>query len=88
MRTESQATRVHVVPFGGGKLYDAIVRVCNEHMSWQPGRKACLLLSDGIDDESESSLAEAIEAAQRADTLIYSILAPCQDTCAGLTHPL
>jgi Ca-activated chloride channel family protein len=74
MRTESQATRVHVVPLGGGKLYDAIVLVCNEHMRWQPGRKACLLLSDGIDDESESSLAEAIRGAQRADTLIYSIL--------------
>jgi hypothetical protein len=74
LRTESPATRVHVVPFGGRKLYDAIVRVCNEHMSWQPGRKACVLLSDGIDDASESSLAEAIRTAQRADTLIYSIL--------------
>jgi hypothetical protein len=74
MRTETQATRVHVAPFGGGRLYDAIVRVCNNHMSGQPGRKACVLLSDGIDDESESSLADAIEAGQRTDTLIYSIL--------------
>lgn len=73
IRAASPANRVHVTPVNG-RLYDAIVRECNEHMSWQPGRKACVLLSDGIDDESESSLAEAIEAAQIADTLIYSIL--------------
>jgi hypothetical protein len=73
IRAASPANRVHVTTVSG-RLYDAIVRECNDHMSWQPGRKACVLLSDGIDDGSESSLAEAIEAAQIADTLIYSIL--------------
>jgi hypothetical protein len=61
-------------PFRGTKLYDLIVVACNDRVSWQSGRKACILLSDGIDDGSESSLAEAIDAAQSADTLVYSAL--------------
>jgi hypothetical protein len=58
IRAASPANRVHVTTVSG-RLYDAIVRECNDHMSWQPGRKACVLLSDGIDDGSESSLADA-----------------------------
>ncbi len=61
-------------PFRGTKLYDLIVLACNDRLSWQSGRKACLLLSDGIDDGSESALAEAIEAAQSAGALVYSVL--------------
>jgi hypothetical protein len=61
-------------PFQGTKLYDLIVLACNDRLSWQNGRKACILLSDGIDDGSESSLAEAIDAAQSADALVYSVL--------------
>jgi len=72
IRAASPANMLHAVQVNG-KLYDAIARECNEHMSWQPGRKACVLVSDGIDDGSESSVDEAIEAAQIADTLIYSI---------------
>ncbi|MDQ2901559.1 MAG: VWA domain-containing protein, partial [Acidobacteriota bacterium] len=40
----------------------------------QRGRKTLIVLSDGVDYGSEASLAEAIDAAQRADTLVYSIL--------------
>jgi len=43
-------------------------------MKWERGLKACILLTDGIDYGSESTLSAAIEAAQRADTLIYPIL--------------
>jgi VWFA-related protein len=40
----------------------------------QRGRKALIVLSDGVDVGSEATLAAAVEAAQRADTLVYSIL--------------
>lgn len=58
----------------GTVLYDAVVKACNEIMRNQRNRKALIVLSDGVDIGSESSLGAAIEAAQRADTLVYSIL--------------
>jgi len=59
---------------GGTLLYDAVVTAAQEVMAKQPGRKALILLTDGVDTGSESTLAEATDAAQRADTLVYSIL--------------
>ena len=43
-------------------------------MSKQKGRKAVIILSDGVDTGSKMTLADAIESAQRADTMVYSIL--------------
>jgi VWFA-related protein len=43
-------------------------------MKKQSGRKAVIVLSDGVDHGSKESLESAIEAAHRADTLVYSIL--------------
>jgi len=58
----------------GTTLYDAVFLASDELMKKQSGRKALILLSDGVDMGSKVSLPEAIEAAQRADTLVYSIL--------------
>jgi VWFA-related protein len=66
---------------GGGRgrgnmgtiLYDAILLGSNEEMKKLQGRKAMILLTDGDDHGSRSSLTECIEAAQRADTIVYSI---------------
>jgi len=59
---------------GGTHLYDAIYLASDELMSKQQGRKALIVLSDGVDRGSKETLAEAIETAQRADTIVYSIL--------------
>jgi VWFA-related protein len=59
---------------GGTVLYDAVVKACREIMKNQSGRKALILLTDGVDTGSEAGITEAIETAQRADTLLYSIL--------------
>ena len=59
---------------GGTILYDAILLAADELMRKQTGRKALVLLTDGVDTGSKVSLSAAIEAAQRADTLVYSIL--------------
>ena len=61
--------------FGGGTLlYDAVYLASDELMKKQQGRKALIVLSDGVDHGSKESLETAIETAQRADTVVYSIL--------------
>ena len=60
---------------GGTLLYDAIWLASGDDlMKKQQGRKALIVLTDGVDHGSKESLHSAIESAQRADTLVYSIL--------------
>lgn len=59
---------------GGTALYDAIFLSGDEVMSKQKGqRRALIVLTDGVDRGSKESLPDAIEAAQRADTIVYAI---------------
>lgn len=60
--------------FGGTALHDAVYLACDEILKKQSGRKAVIALSDGIDNSSKVGLEEAVESAQRSDTLVYSIL--------------
>jgi VWFA-related protein len=60
-------------PRGGTALYDSILLASNELMRKQTGRKAIILLTDGDDNGSKSTLSEAISSAQKADTLCYAI---------------
>jgi VWFA-related protein len=57
----------------GTKLYDAVYSVSEQLMSKRSGRKSLVLLTDGTDRASRTTLAKAIEQVQRADTLVYSI---------------
>jgi len=59
---------------GGTLLYDAIYLASNELMKKQQGRKALIVLTDGVDRGSKETLEDAVESAQRADTVVYSIL--------------
>ena len=54
-------------------LYNAIYLAADEMMQEQQGRKAIVVLTDGVDHGSKVSLDRAIERAQRADTMVYSI---------------
>ncbi len=58
---------------GGTQLYDAVFLASNELMKKQQGRKALIILTDGVDRGSKTYLDSAIESAQRADTVIYSV---------------
>jgi VWFA-related protein len=58
---------------GGTVLYDALFLASDELMRKQTGRKAIIILSDGGDRGSRENLVKSIEAAQRADTIIYAI---------------
>jgi VWFA-related protein len=59
---------------GGTLLYDSVYLASNEIMKKQQGRKAIIILTDGVDRGSKETLQYAIETAQRADTVVYSIL--------------
>jgi VWFA-related protein len=67
---------IHKNPADGAsvtRLYDAVVLACEQQMKWVQGQKACIVVTDGIDYGSQSTLSDAIESAQWADSLIYAI---------------
>jgi VWFA-related protein len=59
---------------GGTLLYDAVVKAANQIMKGRTGRKALVVLSDGVDVGSEAGIEDAITAAERNDILVYSIV--------------
>lgn len=68
---------------GGTLLYDAVFLASDELMQKQRGRKAIIVLTDGVDQGSKLTLERAIESAQRADTVVYSILFADPDAYRG-----
>jgi VWFA-related protein len=72
---DTETERQLQIQHGGGTLlYDAVVRASKDIMQKQSGRKALIVLTDGVDNGSYFTLQDAVDAAQRADTLVYSIL--------------
>lgn len=57
----------------GTRLYDAVYLATKQKLGPEVGRKALIVISDGMDFGSQVTLKQAIEAAQRADTMIYTI---------------
>jgi VWFA-related protein len=68
---------------GGTELYDAVLLASDEIMRKQSGRKALVLLTDGVDNGSKIGLFRAIQSAQQGDTLVYSILFSDRDAYDG-----
>ena len=58
----------------GTLLYDAIYLTSRQKFSDQTGRKAMIILTDGEDEGSDHKIGEAIDAAVRANALIYVVL--------------
>ena len=58
---------------GGTLLYEAVYQAATEVLKEQRNRKAVIVLSDGEDFGSEKTLEEAVEAAVKADVLVYGI---------------
>jgi VWFA-related protein len=61
----------------GTLLYDAIYLSAHDMLAKEVGRKAMILLTDGQDEGSKLKLRDAIEAAQKADSIVYVLL--CAD---------
>lgn len=58
----------------GTLLYDAIYLASNEKLATEVGRKAMVILTDGEDNGSKERIADAIEAAHKADAMCYVLL--------------
>jgi len=76
--TELLARGVHELrPGGGTALYDALYFACRDKLLKTPKtiqvRRAIILLSDGEDNQSHVTREEAIEMAQRAEAVVYTI---------------
>ncbi|HJT69052.1 MAG TPA: VWA domain-containing protein, partial [Terriglobales bacterium] len=61
----------------GTLLYDAVYLASHDEMAQQVDRKAMILLTDGEDQGSQYKVQDAIEAAQKSDTIVYVLL--CAD---------
>jgi VWFA-related protein len=58
----------------GTVFYDAVYLACHDKMSSEAGRKALVILTDAEDEGSQVKLNEAIDAAQRADTVVHMLV--------------
>jgi len=61
----------------GTLLYDAVYLSAHDMLAKEVGRKAMILLTDGQDEGSRLKIRDAIEAAQKADAIVYVLL--CAD---------
>jgi VWFA-related protein len=61
----------------GTLLYDAVYLSAHDMLAKETGRKAMILLTDGQDEGSRLKIQDAIEAAQKADSIVYVLL--CAD---------
>ncbi|MEZ5365301.1 MAG: VWA domain-containing protein [Bryobacterales bacterium] len=58
---------------GGTALYDAVFLAADEVLKNQAGRKALIVVSDGVDFGSKLSEDDAIQSVQRQDGILYSV---------------
>src|ERR1700748_1761775 len=69
----------------GALLYDAVYLAAHDKLNQEAGRKILVMLTDGGDQGSQETLKSAIEAAQKANTIIYVILIADRGFYGGMT---
>jgi VWFA-related protein len=57
----------------GTILWDAVYLAAEDRLKGEAGRKVIVVITDGVDTGSQKSRTQAIEAAQKADAIVYSI---------------
>ena len=60
-------------PMPATLFYDAVYAIATNKLTNVPGRKAMLIISDGLDNGSVKHAPDAIEAVQKTDSLVYGI---------------
>lgn len=58
----------------GTDFYDALYLACHDELASEAGRKAVVVLTDAEDNGSKVKVQDAIEAAQRTDTVVHILL--------------
>lgn len=58
----------------GTVFYDAVYLAAHDKLAEEAGRKALIILTDAQDEGSKVSVQDAIEAAQRTDTVVHLLL--------------
>jgi len=74
----------------GTDFYDAVYLACGDKLSTEAGRKAIVVLTDAVDNGSRVRVEEAIEAAQRTDTVVHVLLVydPREGNNAGVAKKM
>lgn len=67
----------------GTLLYDAVYLAAHDKLQSQTGRKVMVILTDGEDQGSQYKIRDAIEAAQKANVIVYPILIADRDAYAA-----
>lgn len=67
----------------GTLLYDAIYLAAHDQLAHEVGRKAMIILTDGEDQGSQLRIKDAIEAAQKSDSIVYVLLIADRGTWGG-----
>jgi VWFA-related protein len=73
---------------GGTDFYDAVYLAAHDKLADEAGRKAIIVLTDAEDTGSKLSLNEAIEAAQRTDTVVHILLVAADGGDQGVARKL
>ncbi len=82
-RLHDALNRLHAIPFRGlpadglampgTLLYDAVYQTAQGKLKDVSGRKAMLIVSDGLDNGSRMHMEEALQAVQETNTIVYGI---------------
>jgi VWFA-related protein len=70
----------------GTVLYDAVYLSAHDMLAKEVGRKAMILLTDGQDEGSRLKIKDAIEAAQKADAIVYVLLCADRGSYGGMFY--
>ena len=70
-----------VTPFGSTALHDALDKAAHDLATWGEGRRAVVVLTDGIDTSSQKTADEVIARSRALDVPIYaiSVVSPLED---------
>jgi VWFA-related protein len=73
---------------GGTDFYDAVYLAAHDKLADEAGRKAIVVLTDAEDTGSKLRLQDAIEAAQRTDTVVHILLVAADGGDEGVARRL
>ena len=68
-----EETLASVKPYGQTAIYDALILALDHMQGGRHPKKAILLMTDGVDNSSKHTLAEAIDATRKAQVAVYTV---------------